>query len=400
MFRGLLVCSVGVGLALLGPVGAATYLVQPDGSGDFPTIQAAIDGAQDDDVIELADGTFTGPGNRDLDYSGKGITIRSQSGNAETCVIGCQGSSGEPHRGLYFHSGENASAVLANVTITGGFAGVPDGVGGGVLCWNNSSPQLTGCVIRGNEAESGGGVESYDSAPTLTECVFSDNHATSGGGMAAVAGGPILHACRFEENQATHGGGMICNQSAVSLANCRFEKNTASMWGAGIRCLDCAPTAIGCIFAGNVGAALYCDDASPQVLFCTFWGNTGYFGGAIALDGDSHAAVDWTIISHTLDGPAIFCEAWTGSSATLRCCDLFGNDAGDWAYCIADQYGVDGNFSADPLFCDPENGDFRLQEDSPCAPGGACDLVGAEGVGCEETAVPATTWGAIKAMFR
>ncbi|MCK4414565.1 MAG: hypothetical protein KAY32_13585 [Candidatus Eisenbacteria sp.] len=46
--------------------GAETYLVLPDGTGDFPTIQAAIDAALDGDEILLADGTFTGDGNRDL----------------------------------------------------------------------------------------------------------------------------------------------------------------------------------------------------------------------------------------------------------------------------------------------------------------------------------------------
>lgn len=400
MFRAFVLGSVSVGLALIGPVGATSYLVRPDGSGDFPTIQAAIDGAQSGDVIELGDGTFAGPGNRDLDYSGKGLTIRSQSGNAATCVIDCQGGSGEPHRGVYFHRGEGASSVLADVTITGGFAGIPESVGGGILCWGNSSPHITGCVLSGNEADSGGGLESYDSTPTLDDCVFSGNHATSGGGMAAIRGGPILRGCRFEENQATGGAGMLCNESAVSLANCRFEANAASMWGAGVRCMNCAPVAIGCIFAGNVGAALYCDDASPNLLFCTFWGNSGYFGGAIDLHGDSHMAVDMTIISHTVDGPAILCYAGTGSSATLRCCDLFGNDGGDWAYCIVDQYGTEGNFSADPLFCDPQNGDFQLQEDSPCGPSGECGLIGAGAVGCGSTAAPVTTWGSIKAMFR
>jgi pectin methylesterase-like acyl-CoA thioesterase len=58
------------------PAFAATYVVSPDGSGDFPTIQAAIDAAVDGGIIELTDGTFTGDGNRDIDYAGKSITVR------------------------------------------------------------------------------------------------------------------------------------------------------------------------------------------------------------------------------------------------------------------------------------------------------------------------------------
>jgi len=37
---------------------AATYVVTPDGTGDFPTIQAAIDAAVTGDVIQLTDGVF------------------------------------------------------------------------------------------------------------------------------------------------------------------------------------------------------------------------------------------------------------------------------------------------------------------------------------------------------
>lgn len=47
---------------------AVTYTISPDGSGDFPTIQAAIDTASAGDIIELTDGTSTGEGNWGLDY--------------------------------------------------------------------------------------------------------------------------------------------------------------------------------------------------------------------------------------------------------------------------------------------------------------------------------------------
>ena len=41
-----------------------------------------------------------------------------------------------------------------------------------------------------------------------------------------------------------------------------------------------------------------------------------------------------------------------------------------------------GNFSQDPLFCDPENKDFTLASASPCLDAFGCDLVGALGYGC------------------
>jgi hypothetical protein len=50
-------------LLILAPVAATEiYAVRPDGIGDFPTIQAAINAAHDGDVIVLAEGTFSSPG--------------------------------------------------------------------------------------------------------------------------------------------------------------------------------------------------------------------------------------------------------------------------------------------------------------------------------------------------
>jgi len=46
--------------------------------------------------------------------------------------------------------------------------------------------------------------------------------------------------------------------------------------------------------------------------------------------------------------------------------------------------GIDGNFSADPLFCvPPPEGVYTLQPGSPCGPDGPCGLIGALPVECE-----------------
>ena len=109
---------------------------------------------------------------------------------------------------------------------------------------------------------------------------------------------------------------------------------------------------------------------------------------------NSQARTAWTSVSFAYDA----------ASATLACCDVYGNAGGDWIGCIADQYGTSGDFSAGPKFCDSNSGNFMLCENSPCASGhhpqGAdCGLIGASGVGCGPTAVECTTWGRIKAVF-
>lgn len=110
-------------LVLSASAAGDTYLVLPDGTGDFPTIQAAINAAVDGDVIALGNGTFRGEGNQNIDYAGKAITVCSQSGNAENCIIDVEGvHDGTAHRGFYFSAAEGADSILRDLTIINGVA--------------------------------------------------------------------------------------------------------------------------------------------------------------------------------------------------------------------------------------------------------------------------------------
>jgi len=162
------------------PVGCTprTLVVEADGTGDFPTIQAAIDDADVWDEVVLGDGVFTGEGNRDIDYGGRRITVRSVGGDPARCIIDCGGSPGEPHRGFHLRSGETAETELRGVTITGGYADV----GGGIKC-EGGRATITDCIIEGNEADIGGGVYASDKV-LLRDCLIRNNIAYEGGGLA------------------------------------------------------------------------------------------------------------------------------------------------------------------------------------------------------------------------
>ncbi len=99
-----------------------TFIVKPDGSGDYSTIQAAVDATSSGDTVELTDGTYTGEGNRNITYKGKAITVCSQSGDPETCIINVQGVEGSDNNGFRFISGESEASVLKGVTIKNGNA--------------------------------------------------------------------------------------------------------------------------------------------------------------------------------------------------------------------------------------------------------------------------------------
>jgi hypothetical protein len=105
-------------------------------------------------------------------------------------------------------------------------------------------------------------------------------------------------------------------------------------------------------------------------------------------------------VAFSTDGPGVL--AYEGIE--LTCCDIYGNAGGDWVGSIEDQHGINGNISKDPLFCDPEEGNFALNSDSPCVPfsppNPECDLIGAWPAGCGPTARRLHTWGQVKAIFR
>lgn len=99
-----------------------THWIKPDGTGDHATIQDAIDAAVDGDEILLADGVFKGMGNRNIDFKGKAITLRSKSGSAQDCVVDGEGDYTEIVRVFDFKSDEGRDSMLQDITIRGGTA--------------------------------------------------------------------------------------------------------------------------------------------------------------------------------------------------------------------------------------------------------------------------------------
>ena len=98
----------------------------------------------------------------------------------------------------------------------------------------------------------------------------------------------------------------------------------------------------------------------------TFYGNSGeFFGGAIHFDTNSSGIITNSIFWEN-EGP----EGITGA-ATITYSDIQGGWEGT------------GNIDADPLFCNPDSGDYTLAQNSPCVGTGADTTnMGAFGIGC------------------
>lgn len=391
---------------------ADTFVVLPDGSGDFATIQAALDAAVDGDVIELGSGTFLGDGNRDLDYAGKAVTVRSQAGSPEACVLECEGSESDPHRAVIFDSGEGADSVLEGVTIRGGVS--PSGEHGGAIVCVASSPTLRNLILTENAASGtgrGGAVScSQGASPTISESRFERNTAYQGGAIETVGAAPVLIDCTATENSARADGGVLYSlSSGGSITGCLFSGNVAIFGGALFYDNDADAVIEQSVFQDNVselvGGAIAFSKCTAAVEGCTFSDNAAnsfdFAGGAAFWASfQTSATIENTIISFGLFGQGMVLEK--GGQVTVICCDVFGNEGGDWTGGFEEQQDQNGNFSLDPLFCGRDLRDFTLAENSPCLPQmNECGvLVGALGVGCDPV-IPVldSTWGTLKARF-
>jgi outer membrane protein assembly factor BamB len=278
-------------LAFSAPAPAAILVVSPD---EYPTIQAAIDDANDGDTVMVTPRTYTGHGNCDIDFLGKAITVRSVAPEnphivAKT-VIDCNGTEAEPsrgteaelHRGFYFHSQEGPNSVLEGLTITNGYADR----GGAIYC-HGSSPTIARCNITRNSANNtGGGVFcSSESSPAITNCTISGNTAYGagwwwwwydGGGGVFGCTGPITN-CTIIGNKAKYNGGGLSRCSRV--LNCIITGNSAGQGGGGTYRCD---HIINCVVTGNSagghGGGLYNHDTYAIVTNCIFWANTDSTG--------------------------------------------------------------------------------------------------------------------------
>lgn len=386
---------------------ATTFVVRPDGTGDFANLEAALLAVTNGDRIELADGTFSGAGNRDVDFLGKAVTIASQSGDPTVCIIDCGGSESEPHRGFVFQSGEGSGSVLDGIAVRGGYlSGGDNNAGGAIYCTDASSPTLRNCRFESCSATYGGAVAALNSSsPNISGCEFVANQATDGGGAIYLyfSASPAITDCIFRENHADRGGAASLQfQTSPAFAECDFFDNTSTRDGAGVYCSsNASPTIAGCVFASNVatlrGGALYCSGSTAEVRNCTLFANGGSQGGGILCNVASAVTIENTIIAFGA-GESVLCLV--DGTATLSCSDLFGNTGGDWVGSIAGQLNTAGNLSADPKFCDSGLKDFGLFPESPCAPSEPCGLIGALPVTCGAPATVITSWGAVKHDFR
>jgi len=244
-------------------------------------LSIAVNLGGDSWTILAADGTYRCNRNKNLDFEGKAIHLKS-IGGAARCTIDCvQGG-----RAFHFHSGEGADSILEGFTIVNGLV---EATGAGILCENNSSPTVRNCVFFDNSADEGGAIGCIDSSPVIEGCTITRNWGWYGGGIYASGGNPKVVECTIADNPSVQGGGIRIRECALVVTDSTFTGNCATEGGA-ICCLWGGVQAIisGCIFIGNYsgrhGGAVYCV-GDLTVLNCIFEGNwSDGCGGGIHCD--------------------------------------------------------------------------------------------------------------------
>ncbi len=301
---------------------------------------------------------------------------------------------------------------LDGFRITGGTRSTYDEYydkGGGVYCYGGS-PTISNNIIEdndsrpptpsGNEAE-GGGLYGEDSNLTIRSNIIRNNISGRGAGIG-IFGGTVVISDNIVRNNvgvSDHGGGMyIASPSAEITDNLIFEneigREAGYGWGGGI--IVYGEGTYTTLFNNEItrnsaptsGSGVFIDDGAEAVLdhelihnnVGTEIGGVGVYvdGAGEGVPGDvgSKATLLHCTIANNnsypnpVDGNGVFIER--NSQVTIKNSIFWNNGGNDFAvdgtstlqviYTVSEEsMAGEGNITEDPLFADPDNGDYHLR---------------------------------------
>ncbi|RKY18657.1 MAG: hypothetical protein DRP63_01750, partial [Planctomycetota bacterium] len=316
--------------------------------------------------------TFSG---NSAHYHGGAILCYNSSPTVKDCAFNDNNTNEEGGAIFCYYSNPSIEGCAFNGNIAGNY-------GGAIFCRDSSNPVVTDCAFVSNSAANYHGGALYclaGSNPTLTNCTFISNSAGSYGGALCcyLNSSPAVTDCIFSGNSAWDGGAIWADSSDPAMTGCTFISSGADGSGGAIFCSNSNLTLTNCAFSGNSakysGGAIFCYSSSPTLSGCTFSANSADNGGAIASNSSSTLSLRNSILwnnSASSEGNEIYIED-AGASCTLNYCCVDNTGYGGQTGNIAESDCI----HQDPQFVNPANGDYHLQNTSPCIDAGDNSLV-------------------------
>ncbi|MGB9625223.1 MAG: InlB B-repeat-containing protein, partial [Phycisphaerae bacterium] len=329
----------------------------------YPTIQDAIDAATYGDRVVVDFGTYSGQGNRDLDFHGRHMTLAGRS--QEETIIDLGGSEAEPHRLAELVNVEG-KVYLEHMTVRNGYAGrsenvgTPSFVGGAVIAGRKNSLYVTFCTFANCHAPFDGGAIYFEDPYSGSDAQLHVSISLFDGCTADEEGGAVyarnpsrlasldvrFSQCIFRNNSSGSGGGAICCPELygnVQVSYGEFTGNRAKTNGGGMNVRRVYNTAeiTDCTFADNAAAiagGLYCEGDRAKrggrmfVRSCRFTGNTATgYGGALSTGMVGYTSEPVTVEGCTFEGNSARSTGavYLAVSTTMRACTFTNNQATD-----------------------------------------------------------------------
>ena len=225
----------------------------------------------------------------------------------------------------------------------------------------------------------GGGLALLASNALVSNCVFAYNEAVfdkKGTGGAVYASGTgkenetltVFDNCKFIANNCDGEGGAIklVNDNSSKIVNCEFIENRSIHGGGGaISCYSVVDTKItNCLIANNStefshGAAIHIlgEENTMFIENCTIAANDALEGeaGGVYLNYGNATIVN-TIFYENSSPYSTDAFLDPDSNAEINNSNII----------MPDNATGEDNIEDDPLFIDSDEGDFQLDEDSPC----------------------------------